>query len=118
MLRPSRNPLQRFLMHLNPIDLGPVNHAPRWVLEGFATVLEGKLTGSGRPNGAWREVILRTWARAGRLPTYGQLASDQQNWLGMSMTSWWIILPRMAGEETGPGKPEASVVGNDCPAEP
>lgn len=85
LLRPTRNPLQRLLSRVNPIAMGPVPGAPRWVLEGFATVIEGRLTGFGRPNGAWREVILRTWARSGRLPTYGQLASDRQNWLGMSM---------------------------------
>ncbi|HEX2833038.1 MAG TPA: hypothetical protein VHW00_08485 [Thermoanaerobaculia bacterium] len=84
MLRPSRNPLQRVLertvLPLNRITLG----APRWVLEGYATVVEGRLTGAGRPSSTIRALILRQLAENGRLPTYGQLDSDQR-FLGMSM---------------------------------
>ncbi len=84
MLRPSRNPLERFLaktvLPLNPITL----RAPRWVLEGYATVIEGRLTGAGRPSSTVRALILRRWAESGRLPSYGQLNSDQR-FLGMSM---------------------------------
>ncbi|HVR38832.1 MAG TPA: hypothetical protein VMU84_07025 [Thermoanaerobaculia bacterium] len=84
MLRPSRNPLQRalerFVVPLDPITL----HAPRWVLEGYATVIEGRLTGAGRPNSTLRAIILRKWAQGGRLPTYAQLNSDRR-FLGMSM---------------------------------
>src|SRR5689334_13834271 len=84
MLRPSRNPLgqvlEKFVLPLNPITL----HAPRWVLEGYATVVEGRLTGAGRPSSTIRALILRQWAENGRLPTYAQLNSDQR-FLGMSM---------------------------------
>lgn len=84
MLRPSRNPLvhlrERFLLPFNPITLG----APRWVLEGYATVVEGRLTGAGRPTSTIRALILRRWAENGRLPSYGQLNSDSR-FLGMSM---------------------------------
>jgi len=83
MLRPSRNPWERVLekaLPLNPITL----RAPRWVLEGYATVVEGRLTGAGRPTSTIRALILRRWAESGRLPTYGQLDSDQR-FLGMSM---------------------------------
>jgi hypothetical protein len=84
MLRPSRNPLthviEHFALPLNPITL----RAPRWVLEGYATVVEGRLTGAGRPSSTIRALILRRWAQNGRLPTYGQLNSDQR-FLGMSM---------------------------------
>jgi hypothetical protein len=83
LLRPSRNPTQRFLAHLlplNPIMLS----APRWMLEGYATVIEGRLTGSGRPSGSMRAAILRKWAVNGRLPSYSQLNSDRR-FLGMSM---------------------------------
>lgn len=84
MLRPSRNPLNRLveksILPLNPITL----RAPRWVLEGYATVIEGRLTGAGRPTSTMRALILREWARNGRLPAYGQLNSDQR-FLGMSM---------------------------------
>ncbi|HEX7830035.1 MAG TPA: hypothetical protein VF787_10270, partial [Thermoanaerobaculia bacterium] len=84
MLRPSRNGFERIIeksvLPLNPITL----HAPRWVLEGYATVVEGRLTGAGRPSSTIRALILRQWAENGRLPSYGQLNSDQR-FLGMSM---------------------------------
>ncbi|MFL6248469.1 MAG: TolB family protein, partial [Thermoanaerobaculia bacterium] len=84
MLRPSRNPLtraiERFALPLNPITL----RAPRWVLEGYATVIEGRLTGAGRPTSTIRALVLRRWAENGRLPSYGQLNSDRR-FLGMSM---------------------------------
>ena len=80
LLRPSRNPL---LAHLLPV--GPIALAPRWVVEGYATVIEGRLTGAGRPNGDLRAAILRRWAQGGHLPTYGRLASDAHSWRGSSM---------------------------------
>jgi Tol biopolymer transport system component len=83
LVRPSRNPLRRALGRILP--LGPVADVPRWVAEGYATVIEGELTGSGRPFGDMRAAVLRTWARDGRMPSYGQLASDSRSWMGMSM---------------------------------
>ena len=78
LARPSRNPGQRFLIGLSPVKLGPVaRKAPRWVTEGYATYVEGRLTGLGRPNSAIRAAVLRQWALEGRLPTYGQLSSTQ-----------------------------------------
>jgi hypothetical protein len=84
LLRPSRNPLRRLLARLipaGPIALG----APRWVIEGYATVVEGRLTGAGRPNGDLRSAILRRWAQTGKLPGYGRLSSGSESWLGGSM---------------------------------
>jgi len=82
--RPSRNPLrramERFLLPIGPIAL----NAPRWVDEGYATVIEGRLTGSGRPSSTFRAAVLRKWAESGRLPSYEQLDSDHR-FLGMSM---------------------------------
>jgi WD40-like Beta Propeller Repeat len=80
LLRPSRNPVLGSVLPVGPIAL-----APRWVVEGYATVVEGRLTGSGRPNGDLRAAILRRWAQAGRLPGYARLASDSHAWRGMSM---------------------------------
>jgi len=83
LLRPSRNPFERALAHVVPLN--PITrHAPRWVLEGYATLIEGRITGSGRPSGAMRAAILRTWAMNGQLPTYGQLDSDHR-FFGLSM---------------------------------
>jgi WD40-like Beta Propeller Repeat len=102
MLRPSRDPWQRLLertvLPLNPITL----RAPRWVLEGYATVIEGRLTGAGRPTSVLRAAVLRKWAQSGRLPSYGQLNSDQR-FMGMSMaylagSAYLEWLERRAGE--------------------
>jgi hypothetical protein len=84
LLRPSRNPVRRMLSRIAPV--GPIAlAAPRWVDEGYATLVEGRLTGSGRPNSDFRAALLRRWAEAGKLPTYGRLASDPVSWEGMSM---------------------------------
>ena len=85
LTRPSRNPLQRFLMSLVPIPVTDLMWStPRWVTEGYATYIEGRLTGSGRPHGVWRPAILRTWALDGQLPTYGQV-NGSGGFLGGSM---------------------------------
>ena len=77
LTRRSRNPLQRILERASPIGVGPLAlESPRWVIEGYATFVEGRLTGSGRPHSAWRAAVLREWAREGQLPSYGQLDGD------------------------------------------
>jgi hypothetical protein len=79
LTRPTRSPLRQFLARLSPVRIGPVaTKSPRWVSEGYATWVEGRLTGSGRPHGAWRAAILRQWALEGKLPTYGQLSGDRR----------------------------------------
>jgi hypothetical protein len=76
LTRPSRNPLLRGFWRLAPVNLGPLAlRSPRWVIEGYATYIEGVVTGSGRPHGVWRPAILRQWAIEGRLPNYAQLSS-------------------------------------------
>lgn len=71
---PSRNPGERLLWRFLPSRVGPVaRKSPAWIIEGYATYLEGKLTGNGRPHSSGRAAILRQWALEGRLPTYGQL---------------------------------------------
>ena len=76
LTRPSRNPWTRLLWRVAPVDLGPIPlRAPRWVLEGYATYIEGVVTGTGRPHGIWRPATLRQWAIEGRLPNYAQLSS-------------------------------------------
>lgn len=85
LTRPSRAPLrglaERTLWPLSPI----ATKAPRWVIEGYATLAEGRLTGSGRPHGAWRPALLRRFARAGRLPDYGALSAGDDAFFGRSM---------------------------------
>ena len=75
LTRPTRNPLQRALWALLPVEFGPLSRKlPRWVMEGYATFVEGRVTGSGRPNNAWRATELRQWALEGRMPAYDQLS--------------------------------------------
>jgi hypothetical protein len=72
---PARNPHDRLLMSvLSPWPGSPVAlRAPRWVLEGYATYIEGRVTAHGRPHNAWRAAVLRQWALEGRMPSYWQL---------------------------------------------
>ncbi|MHB0972249.1 MAG: hypothetical protein ACYC7A_18880 [Thermoanaerobaculia bacterium] len=103
ILRPSRNPMRRILETLVPF--GPIAYSPRWITEGYATLLEGELTGSGRPNSDFRAAVIRQWARQGRMPTYAQLNSDRASWMGMSMaylvgSSYLEWLRERAGEES------------------
>jgi hypothetical protein len=73
---PPRNPRERLLWRWLPSRISPVSRkAPSWVIEGYATYLEGVLTGNGRPQSAGRAAVLRQWAIEGRLPTYAQLSS-------------------------------------------
>jgi hypothetical protein len=75
LTRPSRNPLQRTWRRLLPEGVGPVaTRTPRWAIEGYATYVEGALTGSGRPHAALRAAVLRGWALEGALPGYGALS--------------------------------------------
>ncbi len=82
LLRPQRKPTfwQRWTDVVGPL----VGKTPRWVTEGYATLIEGKLTGSGRPHSAIRAAVLRQWALEGKLPTYGAL-SGMDGFLGGSM---------------------------------
>ncbi len=76
LTRPSRNRWKRLLWSLSPVPLGPITiKAPRWVLEGYATYVEGKVTGSGRPNNAWRAAIIRQFALEGKMPTYATMSA-------------------------------------------
>jgi hypothetical protein len=76
LTRPSRNPFTRLLSVVDPRGVGPLTDSPRWVKEGYATYVEGRLTGSGRPHGVARAAVLRQWAIEGRLPSYGQLNAE------------------------------------------
>ncbi|HSA57572.1 MAG TPA: hypothetical protein VLE53_17800, partial [Gemmatimonadaceae bacterium] len=71
---PTRNPREQRFWRIMPVRLGPVaRSAPPWVFEGYATLIEGRLTGNGRPASVGRAAVLRQWALEGRLPTYAQL---------------------------------------------
>ncbi|MBA3889838.1 MAG: hypothetical protein H0X64_04845 [Gemmatimonadaceae bacterium] len=75
LARPARRPFDPF--RLLPVHVGPIMRGvPAWVTEGYATFVEGRVTGSGRPNNAQRAALLRQWALEGRLPTYAQLSGS------------------------------------------
>ncbi|MDE3032141.1 MAG: hypothetical protein KGI56_00625, partial [Acidobacteriota bacterium] len=82
LLWPARKPglWRRWTAVLGPL----AETCPRWVTEGYATLVEGELTGSGRPHGAYRAAVLRQWAREGKLTPYEQL-NGAQGFLGGSM---------------------------------
>jgi len=83
LTRPRNKPgwLERAL----PLPIGPVFwNSPRWVAEGYATLVEGALTGSGRPSSTWRAMVLRRFAIEGKLPAYSAL-DGTSGWLGGSM---------------------------------
>ncbi len=85
LLRPGRSPKNQIGDKLSPIAVSPmVLKAPAWIFEGYATVIEGRLTGSGRPNGVFRPAILRQLALEGKLPTYDAL-DDATPFLGGAM---------------------------------
>jgi hypothetical protein len=85
LTRPTRNARWRWLLSLLPARFSTVAlRSPRWLIEGYATYVEGRLTGSGRPHGAFRPAVLRQWALEGKLPSYGQLDGDD-GFLGGSM---------------------------------
>jgi hypothetical protein len=76
LMRPKNRP--NLMDRLSGLPLGPlVLKAPRWVIEGYATLAEGRLTGSGRPHSATRAAVLRQWALQGKLPEYEALNDSQ-----------------------------------------
>ncbi|HEX7939730.1 MAG TPA: hypothetical protein VF483_12160, partial [Gemmatimonadaceae bacterium] len=79
LTRPSRNALQQLFWSLMPASVGPIaRKSPHWVIEGYPTVVEGQITGSGRPNGVWRPAILRQWAIEGQLPSYDAMSGSSE----------------------------------------
>jgi hypothetical protein len=77
LTRPTRDPWRRFRWGLFPLSRGPLGRStPRWVREGYATYVEGRLTGSGRPHGVYRAATLRQWALEGKLPTYAEMSAS------------------------------------------
>jgi dipeptidyl aminopeptidase/acylaminoacyl peptidase len=84
LARPGRG-VGGFLERLSPAPFGPLAlFLPRWVIEGYATLVEGALTGSGRPNSTFRAMVLRQLAIEGKLPRYDEL-DRKRGWLGGSM---------------------------------
>lgn len=105
LLRPGRHPLDRLASRLLPVQ--PLSwRTPRWAIEGYATYLEGELTGRGRPSSDLVAALLRRFAGAGRLPGYAGLSGDERRWLGGNMAylggaaflDWLLREPPAAGQ--------------------
>ena len=98
LTRESRNPAVRRLTRLLPVKLGPLAlKSPRWVTEGYATFVEGRIVRRiGRPHGVWRAAVLRQWAIEGQLPTYSALdgsprfEGDEMAYLAGSAFLEWL----------------------------
>ena len=83
LTRPRNRP--GLVERLFPLPIGPVFwNSPRWVAEGYATLVEGALTGSGRPASGYRAMVLRRFAIEGKLPSYEGM-NGVSGWLGGSM---------------------------------
>ncbi|WP_054016111.1 TolB family protein [Pseudoalteromonas sp. R3] len=69
---------------------------PRWVAEGYATLLESRLTGRGRLYDNYSEALLRAFARQGALLSYGALNNGDGSYrsgamaylLGVRFLAW------------------------------
>jgi hypothetical protein len=109
LTRPTRNPRDRFLHGLLPLPIHPImRRTPRWVTEGYATYVEGRVTGYGRPHGVWRPAVLRTWALEGQLPGYRAM-SGADGFYGGAMAYLvgsaflaWLVEREGGGEELLP----------------
>ena len=58
----------------------PSAAAPTWMLEGLATYYESELTGAGRVNGTWQEMVMRAAALEGSLSSLGRATGDSPVW--------------------------------------
>jgi Tol biopolymer transport system component len=83
--QPQRNPVRRIAGEL--FDWFDASDAitHRWVAEGYATLLESKMTGRGRLYNNQVEAILKQFAREGALPTYGQLNATSGRYMAGSL---------------------------------
>ena len=94
-----------FLARLLPAPFGPIAlGSPQWLFEGYATLVEGALTGSGRPASSLRAMMLRRLAIEGKLPSYakldggsGWLSSATPYLVGSAYLEW---LAARTGEES------------------
>ena len=68
-------------------DLYDISYSnmPRWVSEGYATLLESKMTGRGRLFDNYSEAILTEFAQQGALPSYSQLSNFDGGFMAGSM---------------------------------
>lgn len=83
--QPSRNLWRQHLRDWHDITDLLDAVLPRWVSEGYATLLESRLTGRGRLYDNYSESVVRYYAQQGALPTYGALNNGDKSYLSNSM---------------------------------
>jgi hypothetical protein len=73
MSQPSRS--WRSMLDSSILDSDILNFSryPRWVTEGYATVIETEYTQQGRVNSDYIKAMLQQWATEGQLPSYDAL---------------------------------------------
>ncbi|WDE00657.1 TolB family protein [Thalassomonas actiniarum] len=79
--RSWRSTLDPYLLEADAINAG---RYPRWVAEGYATVIETEFTGQGRIHSDYVKSLLQQWALEGQLPSYGEL-NGSKRYLGRTM---------------------------------
>ena len=84
LAQPTRNDWQKKMRGVWDLYDLTYSNTPRWVAEGYATLIESKMTGRGRLFDNYSESILREFAQQGALPTYEQL-NGEQGFMGGSM---------------------------------
>lgn len=84
LAQPTRNDWQQKVRGIWDLYDLTYSNTPRWVAEGYATLIESKMTGRGRLFDNYSESILREFAQRGALPTYRQL-NGEQGFMGGSM---------------------------------
>ena len=77
LAQPTRNEWKQKLRHLYDLYDVTSSMLDRWAAEGYATLLESKLTGRGRLYDVQVEMMLQQFAREGGWPTYGELSSTE-----------------------------------------
>jgi len=70
MSEPSRSWRSMFDKVLFNADTVNFNRYPRWVSEGYATLIETEYTQQGRVNSDYVKALLQQWAIEGQLPSY------------------------------------------------
>lgn len=86
--RSWRSWLDPYLLDVDRLNL---KRYPRWVSEGYATLIESEFTGKGRVNNDYVKALLEQWALEGQLPTYRQLSSRSGNGMAYMQGSAFLV---------------------------
>ena len=77
LAQPTRNKWKQKVRDVYDLFDVAYGFTDRWAAEGYATLLESKLTGRGRLYDVQVEMMLQQFAREGGWPTYGELSKTE-----------------------------------------